>query len=332
MTVGSEQLSQEFHGEKSAGAKGERVLVTGYPYWAGVAAGLLRRSGLEAAVWRTAPDDVPAVLRWNRTLRWAFHFLRPSFRAARALHVAGATASTTLLWLVHRLGKRIILHWVGSDVLQLQRSAAGDGKRLRFCRKVAAAHFADSPELVAELAEMGIRAEVFRLLPETVEPRDVPMPEKPAVLSYWSPERRTFYGGEIVDALADEFADVTFYIVGSDGAGEPQHPNMRYLCRLESLEEVYRDVSVLIRMPEHDSLSAMVLEMLGRGRWVIYNKPFPHTELATNLAEARKALWRCLSQPGKNEAGQAYVREHFSPQAEAERIAPMYRCLLTGKE
>ena len=28
MMVGSEQLSQEFHGEKSAGAKGERVLGT----------------------------------------------------------------------------------------------------------------------------------------------------------------------------------------------------------------------------------------------------------------------------------------------------------------
>ncbi|HUU31233.1 MAG TPA: hypothetical protein VMY69_03945 [Phycisphaerae bacterium] len=308
----------------------DKILVTGYPYWAGVAAGLLRRAGFEAAVWRTEPDEVPALLRWNRALRWLFHFLRPSFRAARALHVAGATTSTTLLWLVRRLGKRIILHWVGSDVLQLQRSAAGNGKRLRFCRKVAAAHFADSPELVAELAEMGIRAEVFRLLPETVEPRDVPMPPKPAVLAYWSPGRRTFYRGEIVDALADEFADVMFYVVGSDGAAEPQHPNMTYLGRLESLEEVYGRVSVLLRMPEHDSLSAMVLEMLGRGRWVIYSKPFPHTEMAATLDEAREALRRCLARAGKNEAGQAYVRENFSPQAEAQRIAPIYRRLLTG--
>jgi hypothetical protein len=157
------------------------------------------------------------------------------------------------------------------------------------------------------------------------------MPEKPAVLSYWSPERRTFYGGEIVDALADEFPDVPFLVVGTDGRDEPQHPNMTYLGLLGSLEEVYRQVGVLVRLPEHDSLSAMVLEMLGRGRQVIYNRPFPHTELATNLAEAREALRRCLSQPGKNEAGQAYVRGHFSPQAEVERIAPMYQRLLSGE-
>jgi hypothetical protein len=214
-------------------------------------------------------------------------------------------------------------------VLALSKAvAAGNREPLEFLQAIADFHFADSPEIAAELERLGLSAEVFRLLPAGVEAREVPMPEKPAVLAYWSRDHREFYRGDIVDALAEEFKDITFYVAGSDAAGQPQHRNMQYLGWVPSLEEVYSKTSILIRMPEHDSLSAMVLEMLARGRWVIYSKPFPHTETATNLDEAREALRRCLARQGPNREGQDYVRQNFSPSHEAKRIAPIYSRIL----
>jgi len=305
------------------------ILVTGYPYWAGVAAGMLQKAGLDAARWEVGPQKVPAAIRWCRPLRLVTYLLDRPFRKARVIHYVGSVSSLLFLRVARCLGKRVVLHWVGTDVMKLGESVEGGNRRLlKFYKAVPHFHFADSPEIAEELAALGISAQVFRLLPDSVTPRDLPMPERPAVLVYWSPERREFYGGRIIDALAEEFPQVRFYVVGSSGEGAPQHPNMKYLGWLESLEEIYRKVSVLIRLPEHDSLSVMVLEMLSRGRWVIYSKPFPHTEFAADLDEARLALRRCLSRTGKNEAGQEYVQRSFSP--EAQRIAPLYRAVLAG--
>jgi hypothetical protein len=303
-----------------------RILVLGYEYWAGVAAGMLRRMGYDAQPWTPRVETLPAALRWCRPLRWLGWGLTGPFRGAAVVHVIAPVGQEKLLRLARLMGKRVLLHWVGTDVLNLKAEAAARGpSTVEFYRRVADANFADAPELIEELAALGLKADLFRLLPDAVEPRDMPLPERPAVLSYWSPGRRDFYGGPIVDALADAFPDVPFLIVGTDGQGEPQHPNMTYLGRVESPEDVYRRTSVLVRLPEHDSLSAMVLEMLARGRQIIYNKPFPHCELAAGLEEAREALRRCLAGQGVNEAGRQYVRENFSPLAETDRVAPLIR-------
>ena len=116
------------------------------------------------------------------------------------------------------------------------------------------------------------------------------MPPRPAVLAYWSPARRGFYGGPIVDELAEGFPEVRFLVVGSAGRGEPQHPNMDYLGRLPNLEGIYGQVTALVRIPEHDSLSVMVLEALARGRWAIYNSRVGGTDYAEDASQAADAL------------------------------------------
>lgn len=316
------------HGDPGRG-EWRKILVAGNMDWVETVATMLRRARLDAMMWKPGPETVPRVIRWCRPLRWMVHFFREPFRSSRVIHMVGGTGSLAVLRVARFLGKRIVLHWVGTDVLGLRGEVSrGNRKRLKTFAALEAAHFADSPEIAAELREVGIEAEVFRILPDSLVPRDLPMPPKPVVLSYWSRDRRAFYGGDIVDALAKEFPEVMFYVVGTLGMGEPQHPNVKYMGRMDNLEDLYGKVSILIRVPKHDSLSVMVLEALARGRWVIYSKPFPHTELAKTLEEARAALRKCLAKSGWNETGQQYVRDHFCPQAEALRIGPIYRRVL----
>jgi len=305
------------------------ILTMGNEYWGRVAAGMLRCAGFDAAFWEARREDVPAVLRWWRPLRGMAYYLGRTFRAAQAVHVISPPSNLHMARAARLMGKRVILHWIGSDTLSVTEVAAAGAHLLRSCRRLAHAHFADSPEIAAELSRLGIVAEVFRLLPDTLIPAaEVPMPAAPAVLSYWATGRREFYHGEIVDALADEFPDVRFLVVGSTGDGEPQHRNMTYLGRLDGLEDVYRQVSVYVRLPEHDSMSAMVLESLARGRWVIYNKPVQGAELATTMDEVRDALRRCLARRGANVVGREHVRSNFSPGAESARISGAYRSAL----
>ena len=306
-----------------------KILVVGAPFWAATAATMLQRAGLQAEDWQFWPKDVPALFRWCRPLRALAYAMNPHFRQTDVVHCISPPGLLRVCWMARILRKRIVMHWIGSDVLRIIGDS-DSARRLRTtCSKLACAHFADSPDIVEELKQVGIDSALFRLLPDTVVPlEEMPLPDQPAVLTYWSHERRDFYGGPIVDILANEFPSVPFYVVGSDGRDEPQHPNMTYLGRVDEVEPVYRKVSVFLRLPKHDSLSAMVLEMLARGRWVVYTKPFPHTTFATTAEEVKAALKECLSQTTPNQAGKAHVLADFSPVRESERIRSVYESRL----
>jgi len=120
-------------------------------------------------------------------------------------------------------------------------------------------------------------------------------------------ETLNIVGGRQVDYVADAagrlpIADNTFDLVYASHILE----HIPWFCTEEAMHEWVR-----VLKPG--------------GRWVIYNKPFPHTELATNLAEAREALRRCLARDGLNTEGRAYVLANFSPAAECARLAGIYK-------
>ena len=104
--------------------------------------------------------------------------------------------------------------------------------------------------------------------------------------------------------------------------------NVMYHERQPTLEALWPRVSCLIRVIEHDSLSAMVLEAMFRGRHVIYSKAFPHTHQARDIDEARAALSAVLADGKANVAGAEYVNEHFDPETEADKVVAAYERLL----
>ncbi len=295
------------------------IAVVGTRNWLGVAEHLLRIAGYSS--WP---------LRVER--RWLFLrvLFSPRIWSAEAIHMvwgAELPASIMLAWI---LRKPLVWHWIGSDV---PRFAGWRGwkRRLanRLARRSVVAHLADSPELAAELKKLGIDAEVCRLLPASIEAEVLPLPEKFRVLSYWFDDRRTFYGGEIILGAARCLPDVEFIIAGAEGRGAPTLPNVTYLGRLDQLEEIYARVSVFVRMPEHDSLSAMVLEALARGRYVICNKPFDECLYADSLDSLCAAIGQARSQSVPNRAGAAVVKSSFRLQAEAHVLARVYGRVLT---
>jgi len=297
-----------------------RIGVMGLPYWRRVATELLRRAGF-------APEEVvPAgrggLVRWLGGRTWR--------RLGAVHHVGGPTVWRTAAGL-RMTGRPVVWHWIGSDLLAFKRSRVISLDRVlgrRAAGRWAAAHCADSPQLAEELAAAGVAAAVVRLLPAKIEATVADLPAEPAVLSYWSDEKFAFYQGPLVFDLARAFPGVKFRIVGAGGRGVDAPPNVEFLGFLGDMEEAYRVSTVLIRMPLHDSLSAMVLEMLARGRYVIYNQPLECCHRAGSFEEAKASLAEILERRGVNTAGAAMVRERFSLDVEAAKLKSLYARIL----
>ena len=295
-----------------------RVAVMGTWNWLEVAAELLRRAGMECKLFPDFPTG-------RAFLKFALGGGLKGFDAVH--HVRGTSWFYGSVFRLIR--KPVIWHWIGTDVLEYSRTRFGGGDcRSRIARRAihkwAAGHLADSPELAGELGDMGIRADVVRLLPKAIEADVQPLPPRPGVLSYWGPEHRDFYRCGIIMRLAEAFPDVPFIIVGDHGNGVESPPNVKFLGRLPSLADVYPQVSVYVRLVEHDSLSAIVLEAMARGRYVIYSRAFPHTQTAQDFDQAKAAMEGLLRRMEPDVEAAGYIRSTYNLDDQARQLGRIY--------
>ena len=300
-----------------------RVLLMGpCIYWDDVGAGLLRREGLYC--------DIFSKTGWLTYILWA---VRGRWRRYDVIYHISGIWSWLLSLILSMTGKPIIWHWIGSDVLYFKSGVPSHGlggvvNRLT-ARMPSEIHIADSPEVAEELGGIGIRASVVRLLPERVEADVRPLPPNLSVLSCWSDSRKDLYGGGLVLQLAQEFPNVEFKIAVATKDDEVSLRNVKFLGFQKDMEDIYDHSTVLVRVPEHDSLSAMVLEMLARGRYVIYNKELPGCHFAQNFEEAKKALIEIMKLKEPNISGAQFVKEKFSVAGEAKKLAQICTGLAT---
>ncbi len=297
------------------------VAVMGTWNWLDVAAELLRRAGITCEVLNIS--SIRQIAKWMLKGHWrrfdAFH------------HVQGFD----WYWgsALAAVGKPVIWHWIGTDVVQFrQMHQTHRGWRRALAFRVACqwacGHVADSDDLANELLTLGIRAETVRLLPETIEADVIPFPEKSTVLAYWHPQFRDAHRASDIMKLAEAFSDTKFLIAGDSGEGLSAPQNVEFLGWLPNLLDVYPRVSILVRLVQHDSLSAMVLEALARGRYVVYSKDFPQTETASNFEQAKNILQTLLNRREPNIAGSRYVSENFTLQEQADKLRLVYQRLL----
>jgi glycosyltransferase involved in cell wall biosynthesis len=296
-----------------------RIDVMGSPYWVQVVCNLLKRAGLCAEA--VDPHGRFALLKWAVKGQW---------RRFDVIHLTSGIWEWKAALVLMLVPRPIIWHWIGTDLISFQRNSQNGWKgfilRLAAYRR-AKAHLADSPELAEELGKLGIKADVVRLLPKQIEAEVEPLPEEFAALSYWSDGRRNFYGGDIVFELAKEFPNIKFRVVGTTGKNEKVSPNIEFLGFQKDLSKIYSMSSVLIRIPEHDSMSAMVLEMLARGRYVIYNKKLQGCHFANGVSEVRNVFKHIMKKTTPNMDGAEMVREHFSLDKEATKLNQIYASL-----
>ena len=253
-------------------------------------------------------------------------------RIVHQIYISRQPSQHALFRSAHKSGTRVVAHWIGSDVVELREFVTANGQAPAELQTCVDVHLADSPEIRQELTEFGIDSQVIRLIPSSVEADVMPLPETPGVLSYWPDARAAFYRCDMFMDLARRFPDVAFYVAGATGESLTDVPaNVTFLGNVRDMDGVYRKVTAFVRIVEHDSLSAMALEALARGRYVLYNHSFlPHTQIVSDLADASAALSEVLAAPSPNAAGAEHVRENFSWRNEVRKLKGIYEEALSG--
>jgi len=302
----------------------KKILVTGaVPYWNRVAAGLLKRAGIECDI-----------LDRYDFIKLAGLLFTARFRQYEYIYQVCAINNWIVSLLMILLRKPFIIHWIGTDVLSFSSEKASKGWRNRITRMLvygrAKLHIADSEYLLDELRQLGIDASVVCLFPQRIEADVIPLPKKFTVLSYWPNYAKDYFAAPIIYRLAKDFPETEFRILKATGDRSISLENLKFLGPREDMENVYAEVTVLIRLPKHDSLSAMVLEMLARGRYVIYNKDFPHCRQAAGYDDAKKALADIMKCREPNYKGSQFVRENFSVSEESRKLKAVLETLLAA--
>ena len=240
---------------------GRRIAVIGLPFFAELAAEGLREAGLDAVYVPRPGRSVPAAIRMVRTLL-----------SARLVYAIGSSAArrspVDLLLLLRR---RVLLHWVGTDVTEARADYAANRLSDRVRRR--AAHWADAPWLVDELRPLGIHA-TDRPLPARLSLGEVtPFPERFRVLIYLAQQPHAAYDVEGTLAVCRALPDIEFAIFGGY-TPDPPLSNVTALGYIHDMPPVYRDSAVFLRLVRHDGFSHAVAEALSYGRYAIWNYPF----------------------------------------------------------
>jgi hypothetical protein len=219
-----------------------------------------------------------------------------------------------------RYGRPIIKHWVGTDVLR-----SGEPESLRQNALGRIEHWADAPWLADELATVGIRAKFVGLSPVAEVPEMALPPAPLTVLTYLPEDKYEFYGAQIVYELARRMPEARFLVLASERRGRATPENIEFIGLHDDMEPVYAKCHALVRMPDHDGMSQMVLEALNHGRYVVWNYALEGVARAADSAEALVHLQGLAAhlRAGTlvpNDAGRAYVRRDFLGSTVADRL------------
>ncbi len=214
----------------------------------------------------------------------------------------------------------VFVIWAGSDVIKAQE----DPFDLEIIKQEGFIHLAVAHWLTDELRELGVDSEYIPASAVRDDPV-LPLPREFRVLTYLPEPRRDFYGAPLVYDVARAMPGVRFTVVGK-GARPPEAPdNVEFLGHVTEMTRTIDACTVLLRQPEHDGKSMLVLETLARGRHVVWNYELPgvHTARGLDAVLGQLQELRRLHDAGVlqiNTFGREYVIANFRRKTVADRL------------
>ncbi len=194
-------------------------------------------------------------------------------------------------------GKKVVYHWAGTDVLNYLNHP----EWLKTWNPKVDIHLAYAPNLQKELATLGIKSKVLTIVPKLkLEP--ALMPEKHAVLLSIpddKPGMADFYGYGMMRKVIEAFPELTFVVVRSSHPEKYPYQNVRHMGILtwEEMEEIYNNISIVIRYPDHDGLSLLLMESTIKGKYMLYRYELPYTIHISSYEELCISLRTLIATP-----------------------------------
>lgn len=263
----------------------------------------------------------------TNVVKWVLKLMRSK---AKIIHYLWG-GSPLIVYIVPKLlGKKVIIHWVGTDVLM---ATASKSLHQKLIFRIVDLHLTVAEHLANELEILGIRAKVIPLVPDRLQSiaENIPWPISKSVYVYLPKARQEIYGANDVFQLAKEMPDIEFLITAHDGSDAPHLPNLVYLNQVsdEEMELIWGKVKAYLRLTWHDGMPQTIIEALTRGRYVVWTYEFPHCIQVHSRDDAKEALRVALAQEFPNAGGIAYAKKNFSPIKMAEDLRQEYYNILS---
>lgn len=253
----------------------KRISVVGLPFYGERAAAGLREAGFDARHARRPASPFGWPASYARLLRSDLIYA-----------IGSSVEKNSPLDLLARARRRILLHWVGSDV---EHALGVHGRGRTSPRLVRATHWVDAPWLADELLPLGIRAQLHPLPIPTAIGEPAPLPETFRVLVYLPEGPSDVYDVFSTLEVMRALPGITFLIAGGFEPALPL-PNVQSLGYVQDMPALYRDCAAFLRLTRHDGMSHSVIEALSFGRYVVWSRPTPGALLAHDTGEAVAAL------------------------------------------
>lgn len=213
------------------------------------------------------------------------------YSVSGSIHAGGA------LNLALMLNKKIVQHFIGSDVL----TAIDNYKNRHFNKNLMekSRYLCEVDWIQNELATIAIKADIASIATynKNVIPKEF---NSFSVLTYMSRGKEEFYGMADLIKLAKYFDDITFKVAGIKSY-EKSLPDNIHLLGWVDMDKEFQECSCYIRNAKHDGLAFSILEALGYGRVVFYNYKFPYTNSFSTFDELRNKLFELRTSFEKQE-------------------------------
>jgi len=274
-------------------------------------------------------------------------FERTSLREAELLYwIAAIPTAKRLRYLMDFISsrdKKLVIHWIGSDVHNLIAPRNLIKKSYGVFLDLLTSSYSDrilnltgSSWLKEELEMKEIESTVLPVT--TISPSNYICPDrdftrKTDVLTYTQKRRFSFYGSDTILGLARELPEYKFKFLFGDVENLQELPatrleNVTFLPRIpfEEMKETYLGSKCFLRIPVHDGLSLSILEALYFKMQPIWSYSFPHvvTVDKDDKEEIRDELRRVLEGFTENELGHDYVIKEYS----RSRIRERYQSIM----
>lgn len=209
------------------------------------------------------------------------------------------------------LHKKVIFHWIGTDVLNQLEGKENVNKYMKYVDL----NLAYSENLQEELKSLSINSEILTLVPKGIKLDSGNMPKSHAVLLSIPDINAEFYGYSTMMDIIKKYKNLKFYIVRSEKPELYNEPNVVFMGMLshEQMDELYNKVSIVIRYPKHDGLSLIMMESTIKGKEMIYKFYHPYSHKVSSLEDICFELDKILeNQPKVNHEASLYGIEHYN--------------------
>lgn len=170
----------------------------------------------------------------------------------------------------------IMVLWAGTDVTNAIKAYKSGKFNQKYIEKIH--HFCEAPWLQEELKSVGINAQILHCATATIYHHlTKPKSNQLTILGYIPKKRADFYGIKAFLNAAKQFPKIKFLLAGAEAEDFDSLPtNIEALGWVGDMNVIYDRSHAIMRFVEHDGLSNVVRESLGRGKQILYTYPLNH--------------------------------------------------------